>query len=241
MKNISIKLDSVSKKFPLHKQKPTLVESFFPKNRYRQFWALKDINISIGKGERIGIIGPNGTGKTTLLKIIAGITRPTSGQVTTQGKIVSIIDVSAGFQPELSGIENILLNGLIIGMTKQDVTLRQKQIISYADIGQFIHAPLYTYSQGMKLRLGFSIAVHSEPDILLLDENIVVGDQDFQSKSFKTMKRLFSQGKTIVVVTHSMKFIKNNTDKVIWLHKGKIQKIGPSKNVIAMYNKSTKQ
>ncbi len=221
MNNISIKLTNISKRYTIHHEKPTLSEKII-KGKDEEFWALKKINLIIKKGEKVGIIGPNGSGKTTLLKIIAGITTPTSGLVETYGKIVSLIDLEAGFHPDLSGIENIYLNGLLLGMRKREITKKIKKIITFADIHQFIDAPLFTYSSGMKLRLGFSIAVHADPDILVLDEHLSAGDQNFQQKSFKRIQHLFKQKKTIIVVSHRLQLIEKACQRILLIKKGKI-------------------
>ena len=237
---IVIQLSNVSKKYILHHEKPTLIENLIGGVKKEKFWALKDIHLKIEKGERIGIIGPNGSGKTTLLEIIAGITWPTKGRVVIKGKLVSLIELEAGFHPELTGEENVFLNGLLVGMSKEEIKSRLKKIISFADIGQFIDAPFYTYSEGMKLRLGFSIVAHTNPDIVLLDENMAVGDKDFKEKSYKKIKEFFRRGKTIVLVSHNMELIKKVCSRVIWLNKGKIKLQGRPKQVVLSYDSSLK-
>lgn len=222
--DIAIRLTDVSKKYEIHHEKPTLVEKFI-KGKNETFWALTNVNLTIKKGERVGIIGPNGSGKTTLLKIIAGITSPTKGKITTYGKIVSLIDLEAGFHPDLSGIQNIYLNGILLGMNKQNIASSITSIIRFANIKQFIDAPVYTYSQGMKLRLGFSIAVHSNPDILLLDENIAVGDADFQEKSKNWLNDYYKKGKTQLIASHMTDILNPMCDRIISVIKGKISKI----------------
>jgi ABC-type polysaccharide/polyol phosphate transport system ATPase subunit len=218
MKDIAIKLTNVSKKYEIHHEKPTLVEKFV-KGKNETFWALQKFNLTIQKGETVGVIGPNGSGKTTLLKIIAGITTPTSGTITTQGKIVSLIDIDAGFHPDLSGYQNIYLNGMLLGMTKREIENILPSIISFADIHQFIDAPLFTYSSGMVLRLGFAIAIHSNPDILILDELLTVGDANFQKKSFQKIQSFFRNNKTIILASHSMDIIHKNCTRVIKMPK----------------------
>lgn len=235
MKNIfAVKLLQVSKKYYVHHEKPTLMESVL-NGKIEEFWALKKINLEIKKGEKIGIIGPNGGGKTTLLKIMARITSPTKGEVITYGKVISLIDLEAGFQPDLSGIQNIYLNGMLIGMQKDIIKKRLRTIISFADIGKFINAPLFTYSEGMKLRLGFAIAINADPDILILDENIAVGDIDFRKKSYSRIREYIDKGKTIIIVSHNTSFVKDISDRVIWLEKGKIRQDGAAKTVIRKY------
>ena len=240
MGEVAVKLAKVSKKYVLHHEKPTLVENILFKKTKEEFWALKDINLTINKGERIGIIGPNGSGKTTLLEIISEITTPTTGTVATNGKLVSLIELEAGFHPDLTGEENVFLNGLLIGMTKTEIKSKLKQIVSFAEVDQFIDSPMYTYSEGMKLRLSFSIAVHANPDTLALDENIAVGDQEFRNKSFQKIQDFFVQGKTVIIVTHYLNFLKKSCKRVIWLDKGKVKKDGKAREVIRLYEKSVR-
>ena len=222
-RKIAILLENVSKSYFLHHEKPTFIENLIKKNRRNEFIAMDKISLTIYQGEKIGIIGPNGAGKTTLLKIISGITTPDEGIVRTRGRIVSLVDLEAGFHPDLTGSENIYLNGLLIGMSKFEVNKVFQQIVDFADIGQFIDEPLYTYSQGMKLRLGFSVAVHANPDILILDEVIAAGDEDFQKKSGDKIEEFFKQGKTILVVTHWREFIEMHCDRVIEMAGGKLK------------------
>jgi ABC-type polysaccharide/polyol phosphate transport system ATPase subunit len=223
--SIAVQLTNISKKYEIHHEKPTLVEKFVH-GRNETFWALRDINVTINKGERVGIIGPNGSGKTTLLKIITGITTPTAGAVKTNGRIVSLIDIEAGFHDDLTGEQNIYLNGMLLGMEKGEITEKLDHIIDYADIGQFIDAPMFTYSSGMKLRLGFSVATHSNPDILILDEALSVGDENFQKKSRLTIQKLFHQKKTIIIVSHVLDIIKANCTRVIVFSHGKVRTDG---------------
>lgn len=234
--NIAIMLTRVSKNYEIHHDKPTLVEKFVKKNN-EVFKALNSINITIRKGEKVGIVGHNGSGKTTLLKIIARITTPTYGTIETQGRIVSLIDLEAGFHPDLTGIQNIYLNGMLIGMKKEDIDKKLSSIIQFADIKQFIDVPLYTYSFGMKLRLGFSIAIHSNPQILLLDESIGVGDKQFQIKVQKKIKQLFTQGITILVVSHWLQFVEEHCKRIVIMKNGSIIQDG-GKNVLKQYQNS---
>lgn len=225
-KEIAIELKNVTKHYVLHHEKPTFSERLVHRTKKEVFTALDDISLTIYKGEKVGIIGKNGAGKTTLLKIIAGITTPNSGSIKTKGKIVSLIDLEAGFHPDLTGEENIYLNGLIIGMSKREIKQKINEIIEFADIGQFIDAPMYTYSAGMKLRLGFSVAVHADPDILILDEGITAGDQDFQEKSMKKINEFFKAGKTILVVTHWIEFLEKNVERIVWVDEHKVKEDG---------------
>lgn len=225
---IAIKLTGVTKKYTIHHEKPTLVEKLV-NGRDEEFWALKDINLTIKKGEKVGIIGPNGSGKTTLLKIIAGITTPTSGIVETHGKIVSLIDLEAGFHPDLTGIQNIYLNGMLLGMSKQEIEGKMKSIIAFADIGRFIDTSLFTYSEGMKLRLGFSVAIYADPDILILDEGLSVGDVNFQKKSWGKIQESFRKKKTVLIASHILEYIQKTCRRVIVVGKRTITGDGDQK------------
>lgn len=225
-KEIAIYLEKITKEYVLHHEKPTFVEQVVKRGRNETFLALDDLSLKILKGEKVGIIGPNGSGKTTLLKIIAGISAPSFGKVIVNGKLVSLIELTAGFHPDLTGEENIFLNGLIVGMRKNEIKKKFSRIVKFADIGQFIDSPLYTYSEGMKLRLGFSIAVHADPDILILDEGITVGDADFQKKAMKKIEQFFDAGKTVVVVTHWIEFLQKTCDRILIMERGKILRDG---------------
>jgi ABC-type polysaccharide/polyol phosphate transport system ATPase subunit len=219
--NIAIQLTHVGKKYEIHHEKPTLVEKFI-NGPTETFWALKDISLTINKGEKVGIIGPNGSGKTTLLKTIVGITTPTTGNVVTSGKIISIIDLEAGFHAELTGEQNIYLNGMFLGMSKSEVNKKLMKIIRFADIAQFIDAPLFTYSAGMKLRLGFSVAVHADPDILILDESMLTGDEKFHRKTVRQLNAFVNSKLTVIIVSHFLEYIKNTCKRVILIKHGKI-------------------
>ncbi len=235
---IAIQLKGVTKEYILHHEKPTFAENLMKQGTTEKFTALKSLDLTIFKGERIGIIGKNGSGKTTLLKIIAGITTPTLGEVKTWGKIVSLIDLEAGFHPDLTGEENIFLNGLVIGMSKEQIRKKFRTIVNFADIGNFIDAPLYSYSLGMKLRLGFAVAIHSNPEILILDEGILTGDKNFQQKVAITLKDFIYHKKTLIVASHWSSFLRANCEKIIWINNSLID-IGDHK-LIDEYEKNTK-
>lgn len=222
---IAIKLVGVSKKYEIHHEKPTLVEKFV-KGKNETFWALQNINLTLRKGEKVGIIGPNGSGKTTLLKIIAGITTPTHGTITIHGKVVSLIDLEAGFHMDLTGIQNIYLNGMLLGMNKTEISQKLHLIIDFADIRQFIDVPLYTYSDGMKFRLGFSIAAHANPDIIVLDEGIITGDLHFQKKVANKIKQICRKNVTLLIVSQSESILRNYTTKLILINHGTIIQTG---------------
>lgn len=224
-KSIAVKLTRVSKQYILHPEKPTLIESINPFRQPQDYWALKDINLLIHQGERLLIQGPNGSGKTTLLKVIAGITAPTKGIVSVHGSIVSLIELTAGFHPELDGISNIFLNGTLLGMTTVEIQHQLPAIIHFADIGNFINQPLYTYSNGMKLRLGFSVAIHTQPDILILDEAMAVGDKEFHQKSVNKISELIAAGATLIIVSHFDNDITNLCTRRICLERGALQSV----------------
>ncbi len=203
--------------------------------RKDEFWALKDISFEVKKGETLGIIGPNGSGKTTLLKLINGIFWPDKGKITIRGRVGALIELGAGFHPLLTGRENVYINAAILGMTKKEVDEKFNEIIEFADIGDFIDTPVKYYSSGMLVKLGFSVAIHSNPDIILVDEVLAVGDIQFQAKCFSKIREFKENGKSIVLVSHDMSTIQKHTGKVILLHKGSIQSINAPVNVINTY------
>jgi lipopolysaccharide transport system ATP-binding protein len=235
---IAICVNNISKRYILHHHKPTLVESFLGKKK--EFWALKDINLTIKKGEKLAVIGPNGAGKSTLLKIISGITFPTTGEIKINGKIASLIEITAGFHPDLTGKENIFLNGLLLGMKREEIKNKYLAIVKFSGLKNFINAPFYTYSRGMMLRLGFSIALHSEPDILIVDEILSAGDQVFQEKCRKRMTKIF-RDKTILFVSHNLEEVKSLCPQTVILDKGRIFAQGETNKVIKKYLKFKKR
>jgi ABC-2 type transport system ATP-binding protein len=224
---IAIELKNITKEYIIHHEKPTLIEKFYI-GREEKFLALNNISLTIKKGERVGIVGPNGSGKTTLLKLITGITTPTAGTLKTNGKIVSLIDLEAGFHPDLTGYQNIFLNGILLGMKKKEIEQKLKQIIEFAGIRQFLDTPMFTYSSGMALRLGFAIAVHADPDILILDENLSVGDKFFQQKAKKKIDELFLKNKTFIIVSHLPQVLQSYCKRFVVLKNGGIVQDGTS-------------
>lgn len=207
----------------------------FSKLREFEFWALNDISLEIKRGEAIGIIGANGSGKTTLLKLLNGIFLPEKGSITVKGKVGALIAVGAGFHPILTGRENIYVNGAILGMSKKAIDDRFNKIVDFADIGDFLDTPVKNYSSGMYVRLGFSIAVHCLPDILLVDEVLSVGDASFQKKSMAKMYQIAQSDRVVVFVSHNMEAVSSFTKKAIYLRNGRIRAIGPTDEVIEKY------
>ena len=204
-----------------------------------EFWALKDINLEVSKGEVVGIIGPNGSGKSTLLKILSQITPPTEGEIKIRGKVGSLLEVGTGFHPELSGRENIFLNGAILGMHKKEIAEKFDQIVEFAGLEKFIDTPVKYYSSGMYVRLAFSVAAHMEPDVLIVDEVPAVGDAEFQKKCLGKMDEITkSEGRTILFVSHNMTAIAQLCTRCILLKEGHILSIGKTENVIEQYAKN---
>lgn len=237
----TIEFRKVSKKYLLQ-QKKTFKE-FLPalftgKSWAKEFWALKDVSFSLKRGETLGIIGPNGAGKSTILKILAGVTKPTKGKVMVKGKVAPLIELGAGFHPELTGRENIYLNGSILGLRKAEIDKKFKNIVDFAELWDFIETPIKYYSSGMHMRLGFSVAISIEPEILLIDEILAVGDATFQKKCIQKMDEFKKKGVTIVFVSHNLGAIKDFCQRVIWLDKGRIKEEGGPEKVIAVYQAS---
>lgn len=200
------------------------------------FWALKDINFEVQQGEVLGIIGKNGAGKSTLLKILSQITEPTSGKIEIHGRVASLLEVGTGFHPELSGRDNIYMNGTILGMTKKEINHKLEEIISFSGIEKFIDTPVKYFSSGMKVRLGFSIAAHLEPEILIVDEILAVGDYEFQAKCLGKMEDISNkEGRTIIFVSHDLNAVINLCSNSLCLNKGEILTIGKSQDVVSQF------
>jgi lipopolysaccharide transport system ATP-binding protein len=202
------------------------------------FWALKDVSFEIEQGETIGLIGQNGSGKSTLLKLISRISEPTQGRITLQGKVGSLLEVGTGFHPELTGRENIFFNGVILGMTIEQVRQRLDAIIAFSEIEKFIDTPVKHYSSGMYMRLAFAVATHLDAPILLLDEVLAVGDAAFQKKCLSKIADLTREGRTVIIVTHNLRSIQYLCDRALWLNKGQLVGNGPSARVIEQYLQS---
>ena len=232
----AISVTSLSKNFRLYHERNRYIKAAFLRGhraKYEEFWALKDVSFEVVHGATLGIIGSNGSGKTTMLKCLTGIYTPDEGSIKIDGKLAALLELGAGFHPELTGAENIYLNGAILGMSKRDVQNKFASIVEFAGLEKFIDAPVKNFSSGMVVRLGFSIAAHVEPEILLIDEILSVGDQDFQRKSSEKIEEFRREGRTIVVVSHSLGLVQQLCKQVIWLDKGQIKQLGPAAEVIA--------
>jgi ABC-type polysaccharide/polyol phosphate transport system ATPase subunit len=200
-----------------------------------ELWALRDIDLAVAEGESIGVIGRNGAGKSTLLKILSRITEPTTGVARMRGRVASLLEVGTGFHPELTGRENVYLNGAILGMTRRDITRRFEDIIAFAGVERFVETPVKRYSSGMYLRLAFAVAAHLEPDILVVDEVLAVGDAEFQTKCLRRMESVEQEGRTVVFVSHNLDAINRLCQQAVWLDGGKVASVGPAHEVIDAY------
>ena len=200
-----------------------------------ELWALRDVSFTVGQGEVLGIIGRNGAGKSTLLKILSRVTAPTSGRIKVKGRIASLLEVGTGFHPELTGRENIYLNGAILGMTKQEVTRKFDEIVNFAEVEKFIDTPVKRYSSGMYVRLAFAVAAHLDPEILVVDEVLAVGDAGFQKKCMGKMNDVAKGGRTVLFVSHNMAAVAQLCKSAIWLYEGQIKSIGASSDIIGSY------
>lgn len=232
----AIELKNIKKTYKIYK-KPLhrLSDVFFKTNKHEEFHALKDITLTVPVGETVGVLGKNGAGKSTLLKILTGVTQPTSGDVFIQGSIAAILELNSGFDTELTGRENIVLKCTIMGYTKEKIEENFDSIIEFADIGKYIDQPVRTYSSGMKARLGFAIAVNSNPDILIVDEALSVGDEVFRTKCLKKMSDFRKAGKTIFFVSHSIFTIKSFCTKAAWIKDGELMDYGDMSDVTRKY------
>lgn len=235
-----VSVKNISLKFKMEQNRANSLKEFCVRWLKRDlksedFWALTDVSFDVEKGDVIGIIGHNGAGKSTLLKVISGIMKPTRGTVEAHGNIVPMLELGSGFDMELSGRENIYLNGAILGYSEGFLDSKYNEIVEFSELGDFIEAPLRTYSSGMLARLAFSVACIVEPEILIVDEILSVGDADFQEKSRARMMELMTGGTTVFFVSHSLKQIREMCNKVVWLEHGKIQAIGTTEEICDQY------
>lgn len=241
MDNTVLKVDHVSMRFNLSEVKVDNLKEYVIKMlkkelRFQEFWALNDISFELKKGDRLGILGFNGAGKSTLLKVIAGVLKPTNGKVSSKGKIVPLLELGAGFDKDYTGVENIYLYGAMLGYSKEFLREKYDEIVEFSELGEFINVPVKNYSSGMKARLGFSIATVVEPDILILDEVLSVGDAKFKKKSEKRIKDMFSKGVTVLFVSHSLKQVQSLCNRAILLEKGQLIADGSIDDVSELYS-----
>jgi len=237
MEEMAIRIENLTKVYKLY-DKPIdrLKESLgiFGKVRHKDYFALRDVNLDVKKGEILGIVGTNGSGKSTILKIITGVLSPTAGSINIDGKISALLELGAGFNPEYTGIENVYLNGTMLGYTREEMEKRLPNIIEFADIGDFIYQPVKTYSSGMFARLAFAVSINVDPDILIVDEALSVGDTRFQQKCYRKMEE-FKKTKTIILVTHDIGVISKFCDRVVWIEKGELKNIGDPLEIAKQY------
>ena len=241
----AIQFDHVSKKFTLHHERARSFQELalgLVRRNHRsreEFWALRDVSFVVAPGETVGVIGPNGAGKSTVLKLISRIIEPTSGRITVRGRIGALLELGAGFHPDLTGRENIYLNGSILGLSRADIRRRLDDIIGFAELERFIDVPVKHYSSGMYVRLGFSVAVHTDPEILLVDEVLAVGDQAFQRKCLERIDDLRRQGVTVLFVSHSADMVRSLCSRALWLHEGRLVADGAAEAVVRRYLEQT--
>jgi len=241
--SVPIRLQNITQRFRVIQERPDTLRELFAKflrhnSHYHDFDAVRNVSFEVGKGEMVGLIGRNGSGKSTLLKIVAGVYRPTAGNVEIHGTLAPLIELGAGFHHELTGRENILLSGLLMGYSRREMQEREARIMEFAEIGDFIDAPVKQYSTGMYMRLAFSVATEIDPDILLIDEILSVGDAPFQQKCFERMQSFRQAGKTIMIVSHSMVQVAQLCDRAILIDRGSIMADGPPDEVIPVYESS---
>ncbi|MFA5866597.1 MAG: ABC transporter ATP-binding protein [Actinomycetota bacterium] len=234
----SVEIRDVWKMFRIyHERRDSLKDILSGRGRtaYEEFWSLREINLDIPKGQTIGIIGENGSGKSTLLKCITGILRPNKGAIAVDGKISALLELGAGFEPNLTGRENIYLNGSILQMTRKQIDAKVDSIIAFSELERFIDTPVKNYSSGMHMRLGFAIAINVNPDVLLIDEVLAVGDEAFQSKCYDAVIDIKNRGKTIILVTHDLEAVRKFCDSAVWLDGGRLMREGSTGDVIDAY------
>src|SRR4051812_1756829 len=233
-----IELNDVGKQYVKYDDTPMLVNRLRFRNRTTRskLWAVRHVDLTVDEGECVGIIGRNGSGKSTLLQMVAGTTRPSEGLVSVSGRVAPLISVGVGFHPELTGKENVYLNGMILGMSRADIDRRFDEILAFAEVEDFINTPVKFYSSGMTVRLGFSVAIHVEPEVLLVDEVLAVGDFPFQLKCFERMDQIRKAGTTILVVTHNLNAVRRLCDRAVLLHDGTHRYTGDTEEAISLFH-----
>ena len=245
MCNEIIRVENASVRFNLAMKKNRSMKAYLSALVHREllfqeFFALKGIDLSVKAGESWGFVGKNGSGKSTLLKLITGILRPYEGSVSVKGRVAPLLELGAGFDPELTGRENIMMNGLILGMTKQEVNEHFDEIVAFSELEKFLDVPIKNYSSGMKSRLGFAIATCMKPDILIADEVLATGDKNFQLKCEQRMQELLADGTTLLFVSHSAAQIRKMCNKVMWIDRGTVKMVGDTEDVMSVYDQPAK-
>ncbi|MBK0417670.1 ATP-binding cassette domain-containing protein [Leucobacter sp. CSA1] len=241
MTETAVSVRGLGKKFRLYHERNQSLKSAIMRRKvseHEDFWALRDITFDVPQGSNFALIGSNGSGKSTLLKCLAKILWPDEGEITSTGRVASLLEVGSGFHPELSGRENIFLNGSILGMSRKEVARKFDEIVDFSEIGKFIDQPVKSYSSGMYVRLGFSVAIHVQPDVLVVDEILAVGDAAFQEKSRAKFDELHEQGKTVILVSHSLGTVMQMCDQAAWIEKGSLRQVGPVEDVAGAYTSS---
>jgi ABC-2 type transport system ATP-binding protein/lipopolysaccharide transport system ATP-binding protein len=242
----AIELKNVSKKYRRHSDRrlATTLRSYLGydlwrrrNNNHDMIWALRDLNLKVEEGTTLGVIGRNGSGKSSLIKLISRILKPDMGTVSVHGKVAALIELGAGFHPELTGRENVIINGIILGLSRREIKDKFSEIVDFAEMRAYIDEPIRTYSNGMYMRLGFAVAVHVNPEILLIDEVLAVGDLQFVQKCMDRMNQFKKEGKTIILVSHDLMTVKNWCDKAMWLDEGRVKMEGDPKDVVQAYAK----
>jgi ABC-type polysaccharide/polyol phosphate transport system ATPase subunit len=240
---MTITVNHVSKRYWLQDAAPTTFQQALGQvigafRRGTPFWALRDVSFRVGDGESVGLIGPNGAGKSTLLRLICGLGRPTEGKARAEGRVAALLELGTGFHPHLSGRENVYVSAIVSGLRRQDVDALFDDIVRFAEIETFIDQPLRTYSSGMQVRLGFSVAVHVSPNVLIVDEALAVGDGHFQHKSIDRIESFRKAGKTLLIVSHDMSMIRRFCDRALWIERGHLRADGPAAAITAEYEQS---
>jgi ABC-2 type transport system ATP-binding protein/lipopolysaccharide transport system ATP-binding protein len=234
----AVVVDNVSKRFRLQHERPASLKEKVTKLRFdrkNEFWALRDVSLAVPAGSMFALVGHNGSGKSTLLRVIAGIYKPTTGRVATVGRISALLELGAGFHPDLSGRENVYLNAAILGMTRKETDRLYGSIVEFSGLEDFVDTPVRHYSSGMYVRLGFAVAVHVDPQILMVDEVIAVGDAEFQRRCYEHFYKLRQKGTTIVIVTHGLGDVKSMCDEAAWLDHGSLRAVGAAPEIVTMY------
>lgn len=238
MSDIAVRVENVSKKFRLYKERNQTIKSAIMRGRtsvHEDFWALNDVTFDVSAGSTFGLIGSNGSGKSTLLKCLAKIYQPEKGSIMANGKVAALLEVGSGFHHELSGRENVFLNGSILGMSKKEITRKFDEIVDFSGVEQFIDQPVKNYSSGMYVRLGFAIAINVDPDVLVVDEVLAVGDAEFQQKCYQKFRDFKDAGRTVILVSHSMDTVQAMCDKAAWLSHGNMMAVGEAEPTIKAY------